>query len=230
MISTVELAATLHLQLAGFSGLLLLLKDPSTLTVSASLSYKNLVFTIERENSLYAQATYLIDENSPTLISSYFENPEVEDLLAPHLKRSLPESGEYFIAPLKYEPLSTIVNKYLAIAERIAQQGYLCTSGDDYAPGYFSKMALAAEGILLEQINYMNSRSLAHKTDYSLRDLTFFIPYNPQETKPAGFDEVYIGDMRIHFSDRSSANNKNCGQQIKNQIDEERMKFDSAQA
>ena len=182
MINTVDLVALLHLQNARFFGLLLLLEDRSTLKLSTSLSYKNLVFKAERENSLYIQTAYLFDEESSAFVSSYYEDPKVETLLKPLLELELPQSGEYFAAPLNYEPLSEDVNQYLKIAESIAKQAYLCASGDDYSPGYFGTVVLTSDGILLEQINHMNSRSLAHKADYSLRDLTFFITYNAQKT------------------------------------------------
>jgi hypothetical protein len=113
------------------------------------------------------------------------------------------------------------------MAESIAEQAYQCTSGDDYGPGYFSKIKLTSNGITLEQINHMNSKSLAHKQDYSLRDLEFFIPYGSQKPGKLLFEEEYIGTMRIRFSDRSSANNRNCGDRIRQQIDAERVKFNT---
>jgi hypothetical protein len=123
--------------------------------------------------------------------------------------------------------LSSEVNAYLTMAESIATPAYLCAAGDDYRPGYFSEISLDANGITLEQINHMNSRSLNHKTDYSLRNLEFFIPLDdsPEQNKRPGIDTEYIGKMRVDFSDRSSENNRKCGDKIMEKLEEERAKF-----
>ncbi len=229
MLKTVDLTNTLHIFQARLSGFILLLNDESaTFRVSSILSYKTLVFKIERNESLYVQATFQYDEKTSSLTDLYSKDSNVEALLAPHFKSIISSTPEHLIATENYEPLSEGVSIYLKIAESIAKQAYLCTSGDDYSPGYFSKIVLNAEGVLLEQINYKNSRSLAHKEDYSLRDLTFFIPYDLQKLGKAGFEDEYIGAMRISFSDRSSANNRNCGDKIRLQIDAERMNFNAS--
>ncbi len=227
MTNTVDLIDTLHLHYTRFSGLLFLLEvDPAAFSISMSLSYKNMVFKLKQAETLYVQAAYEYDEKTAALVNFYSPDPKAEVLLAPYLEKLFPQSGEYFIAPLNYEPLSDQVHLYLTIAESVARQAYLCASGDDYSPGYFSTVTLNADGILLEQINHKNSRSLAHKQDYSLRDLTFFIPYGSHKPDRL-YNEEYIGRMRILFSDRSSANNKDCGNKIREQINAERMKFDS---
>ncbi len=121
--------------------------------------------------------------------------------------------------------LDPAIRRYVAVADAIAQKGYLCSSGDGYRPGYYSEIRLQENSIVLRQINHWNSKSLNHKTDYHLRDLEFFIPLHPIECK-AGIHEYKIGKMIIDFSDRSSKNNKPCGDQILQKITEEKLQFE----
>jgi hypothetical protein len=123
-------------------------------------------------------------------------------------------------------PYTPSLDTYLAIAGSIAACAYLCAAGDDYWPGYFSEITVQSEGITLRQVNHMNSKSSNHKNDYSLRDLQFFIPSKQSvRQKPLVMDEDYIGTMRISFSDRSSQNNKKCGDRILQKIREEKSRF-----
>ncbi len=116
------------------------------------------------------------------------------------------------------------ITESLNIADEIAQQAYNCASGDDYRPGFFSKISIQEDGLHLEQINYMNSRSTAHKDDYSLRRLEFLLPFTPQEKKPRY--DYQIGSLLISFSDSSSKNNKSCGEAIEAKIEELVIKYD----
>jgi hypothetical protein len=79
MINTLDLVSALHMHHARFSGLLLLLEDKAeTLASSTTLSYKNLVFKLDREGSSYAQVTYLFDEKTSALTDFYFEDQKPE--------------------------------------------------------------------------------------------------------------------------------------------------------
>ena len=115
---------------------------------------------------------------------------------------------------------------YLDIADRIAGQAYRCSSGDDYSTGNFTEIKIEDSQIILRQTNHWNARSIDHKSDYYLRDLELCIPLSSDELKPAFMDE-YVGRMRINFSDRSSKQNKICGDKIIEKIKEEKLKFDS---
>ncbi|HEX8060935.1 MAG TPA: hypothetical protein VF473_08365, partial [Cyclobacteriaceae bacterium] len=76
-----------------------------------------------------------------------------------------------------------------------------------YWPGNFSKILLANKYIELQQVNYMNARSLDHKDNYSLRSLVFRISLADSSK------------MITEFTDRSSQNNRICGDRIKAALD-----------
>ncbi len=122
-------------------------------------------------------------------------------------------------------PSLTITN-YLTLADTIANEAVNCTSGDDYRPGNYSKVTLDDEFISLHQINYMNSRSLDHKEDYSMRNLEFIIPIAESRKDSSRYD-YQIGEMLINLSDNSSKNNKHCGQVIKEKIEQMKRLFDT---
>lgn len=107
--------------------------------------------------------------------------------------------------------------QYLRIADDIARQVHNCAAGDHYSPGNFSRISMEDGKIILSQVNHMNSKSLAHKENYSLRSLEFIIP---TASRKISMYDYKIGDMLINFSDRSSANNKQCGEKILKRITE----------
>lgn len=195
------------------------------LVFSVSLSYSRLRFSIHDGEDLYLQ--YTLQENQPPDI--YCKDRDKTELLRKHLEL-VGRSGGTANEESRESADTRSVNTYLTIAESIAGVSYLCSTGDDYRPGYFSEITVQPEHIVLRQSNHMNSRSLDHKQNYSLRDLEFFIPL-VQATRQAPrirLDEEFIGDMRIQFSDRSSQNNKACGDRIREKIEEARATFDKA--
>ena len=105
-------------------------------------------------------------------------------------------------------PWTKDVTQQLETADSIASLATNCTTGDDYEPGNFSRILLTNRYIELQQINYMNSRSIDHKNDYSLRSLIFRISLN--ETVK----------MRTEFTDHSSENKRQCGDRIKTALDQ----------
>lgn len=99
--------------------------------------------------------------------------------------------------------LSEEIRKHLTTADSIAGLAVNCAHGDNYRPGNFSEIILSNSEIELQQINHMNAKSLAHKSNYSLRSLIFRIDLENSK------------ELEIDFNDRSSENNKHCGDQIK---------------
>ena len=112
---------------------------------------------------------------------------------------------------------------YLIMADSIAGQSYLCSSGDDYYPGCFSTIEIGEDSILLQQTNHHNARSIDHKQNYTMRKLEITIPLkSPYHDRDC---DHKIGKMLINFSDRSSKQNKTCGDKILKMIEEETQKF-----
>lgn len=77
-------------------------------------------------------------------------------------------------------PFSERIVKQLTTADSVASLGLNCTTGDSYRPGNFSKVIYTKNNIELQQVNYMNAKSLDHKHDYSLRSLVFRIALNTE--------------------------------------------------
>jgi hypothetical protein len=145
---------------------------------------------------------------------------EIEDLILQHT----PTTGLPWNPAAQDNVYSAAVVRYLAIADGIAAEGYNCSSGDHYRPGYFSEVVITDNDIELKQINHWNARSLDHKENYHLRNLEFVIPLKLARQKSSRHDYA-IGDMTINFSDRSSANNRHCGDKIREKIEAEMLKF-----
>lgn len=97
--------------------------------------------------------------------------------------------------------------KQLTTADSVASLATNCTVGDSYRPGNFSKIIYADSHIELQQVNYMNAKSLDHKDNYSLRSLVFRISLKS------------TGKMITEFNDRSSENNRHCGERIQAALD-----------
>ena len=175
-------------------------------------------------NRIYCKIEFEIQNDKILFKKLYCEDPSRTNAL-----ESLIKAGQNITSwsTKPNQPLfdtDTITN-YLIIADNIAHTASNCTSGDNYRPGNFSCISLEEEYITLSQINYMNSRSSAHKDDYSLRKLEFIIPI-AQSRKAADNYDYQIGEMMIEFSDHSSKNNKTCGDALKEKITEEKQRFD----
>ena len=194
------------------------------LIFSVSLSYSRLLFNIKKSDVLFLQ--YTIHPTAHPTPDCYYHEREKIEALKKHFD-TLASGGNGISSTNPSQITYTrALDNYLAIADAIAGCAYLCAAGDDYWPGYFSEITVQSEGITLRQTNHMNSKSLDHKDNYSLRDLQFFIPSKQSiRQKPLAMDEDYIGTMRISFSDRSSQNNQKCGDRILEKIREEKLKF-----
>lgn len=198
----------------------------SDVRFSVSLSYSTLTFSIHSSGDLYFHCSGQQGGLSGVARSEYYcRNERSGELLKKQVEAL---AMGRVVDELANTCCGEEIQRHLRIAESIASTAYVCTSGDDYRPGFFSEMIIQNDGIVLRQINHMNSRSLDHKKDYSLRELEIFIPLQ-QSTVPVveKMNEQYIGMMRIHFSDRSSQNNKQCGDRIRQKIDEEKKKLSS---
>jgi len=199
---------------------------------SVSLRYDWLTLTIKYNNgemdfySAYFEATFNISGQTVKFTELHYvpDQAKRKNEILDFLLRHVPKSFDNAMLP-NSESLNKETVQYLSIADEIAKQAYLCSSGDDYRPGYFSEISMDDTGIMLNQINHWNSRSIAHKQDYHLRNLEFQISNEIRGEKlPYGADQ--IGRMMIVFSDRSSNNNKSCGDKIYNEIQIQKAQFE----
>jgi len=174
--------------------------------------------------ALYLQVTFEIDKNKLEHTGLYCEERDREPEIAQFIQQSKPSGGFLWNTERHDVFFSDSVIQYLTLADTIAMQAQNCSSGDDYQPGYYSEVVLEDERIHLKQINHWNARSIDHRNDYFMRNLEFDIPLQPVATRSSLFEET-IGDMKIYFSDRSSGNNKGCGQKIEEQIRLAKIKF-----
>ncbi|WP_018343236.1 hypothetical protein [Cytophaga aurantiaca] len=195
---------------------------------SASLSYTFITLKLFRgakdstDKSLHIQIVFRI-ENNKIVFAEIFHTDKINIFpLTEEIKSNVLLHNVSFAAPQKTDKyLSDEITTSLATADRISQHGINMHSGDSYWPGNYSKINLTQDVIRLEQVNHMNSRSLNHKDDYSLRDLVFQIPIQNTVTLKQSYDDVFIGKMLISFSDRSTQNNREAGNAIQEQIKSE---------
>ena len=227
--STLNIIEYLYLQQERFAPIIeKLIAMDSRFTWSIALQHSFLTYdvsVIETRDQRLARYYYwkrnLSDSTEPASIYC----PD-EALLLQSREQIQPVSYEYFrsVNTLSHQLFSQEVMSSVKTAEAIARPAYGCTSGDDYAPGVFSKVALSGKGIHLEQINHYNAKSLAHKDNYSLRDLKFFVPTGADEVRTT-YGSEKIGNMLVEFDDRSSANNRECGRLINAKIIEARSQL-----
>lgn len=203
----------------------------ATFHKAVSLAYDTITLTLDvvtakggkPETSLYLECTFDIRNQNVTSGRVYCENKERE----PHIKNFVQrQTPKRFPAAASTSPYQPETLRYISIADTIAKEAYLYSSGDHYRPGHFSEMIIDDEIITLRQINRHNSKSIAHKDDYLMRDLEFFIPLKSATPKPS-FQDEHIGNMVIRFSDTSSKKNKQGGNQIREKIDEEKLRFEN---
>ncbi|MEI9918912.1 MAG: hypothetical protein WDO14_08910 [Bacteroidota bacterium] len=173
----------------------LLSAEQSDVIVSSGYSF--IIVNIDRAD---IDLTFEVTDKSSKLIEIFPPDPGLQTMFGsqqwPELKAS----------PTQH-PWSNEIIKNLETADNIASLAVNCTTGDNYGPGNFSKILLSSHHIELQQVNYMNAKSLDHKDDYSLRSLVFRIPLSGN-TK-----------MITEFTDRSSQNNRECGERIKAALD-----------
>lgn len=162
-------------------------------------------------------------------IEVYTENPLKKEAV----EKSLKDNKAIQEAKWHPEPNNTWYHDeqttaYVNMADEIAKEGYNCSSGDNYSPGYFSEIKVNQNGIFLNQINLQNAKSIDHKNNYHMRKLRLFIPLEEHSRASREIDDkMYeIGKMQVSFSDHSSPINKGCGQRIVEQILQQKANFE----
>jgi hypothetical protein len=169
--------------------------------------------------NLYCKLSFVLEKESARLSELYCADKSrtqiIETIVRQHKgvhearwQANPPNEAGYDIA----------IGNYLSIADRIAEKAMHCAAGDHYQPGAFSCFQVTDERIVLTQNNHMNAKSLNHKQNYSLHNLEFIIPLKDTTVLRTTSDSYKVGLMLINFSDRSSSNNKVCGDAIKAQI------------
>jgi hypothetical protein len=181
-----------------------------------------LKFPGERLLKHYFECSFKIEDQKVLLTDFRCQYSEREQIIKTYLLQHKPNQ---FPSSNTADSFGKDIANYLNIADVIAKQGYHCSSGDEYFPGFYSEISIEEFWITLKQINHYNSRSLNHKENYHLRDLEFYIPIGTSEPEKI-FQSENIGKMNIVLSDRSSKNNKNCGEQILQKIKEQKLLFE----
>jgi len=181
----------------------------------------------EEGGQLAVQITFEIQRDKVNLTNVYCEEESEKEALEKQIKSNKVLHDVHW----HKEPNNTwyhdeIVTGYINMADEIAGVAQYCAAGDDYRPGSFSEIKVSEKEILLSQINLHNSRSSAHKDDYHMRKLYFYIPLVGGVPQTPRLDDNYkIGNMMISFSDHSSAPNRACGKKIVEQILQQQTDF-----
>lgn len=199
---------------------------------SVSLTHSTITLTLHTKSDsvkrsmsdVYLKASFEIHEGNMSLGSFYCADDAVVNELRNYITTHAPK--RFDSASINTGVFNLEVLEYIRIADAIAKQAYQCSSGDNYYPGYFSEMIIQETQIVLKQINRWNARSIDHKNDYHMRDLEFYIPLTAAAIEQSFVDD-YIGRMQIVFSDRSTQNNKSCGDKIAEQMQVEKIQFES---
>jgi hypothetical protein len=205
---------------------------PGNFSKSVSLRYNTITLQLNCKNEEeasyadYCIATFTVEGQNVSVADITCERIEREGSIRDQIQNSIPTT---FPSTIGTDNLNNETKQYLNIADEIAKQAYLCSSGDDYYPGYFSAIVINDDGIILEQINHWNARSIDHKNNYYLRNLRFYIPNTTTETR-LSYSEEKIGKLSIYFSDSSSTNNKKCGDKIFITIQEQKSLFENGQS
>ena len=208
----------------------------SGLRKKVSLSYSFITLKLDISNKqpgqdaystqLYLQCTFQIDEQRTLCTEVYCHNKDRENEVKNLILQRTPAAGYPWDTATNRKTYNQETVHYIAIADKIAEKGSSCSSGDNYRPGYFSEIIIEETRIILKQINRWNSRSIDHKNDYHLRDLEFFIPLSADTKEKSNNLDFQIGQMRIRFFDHSSENNRHCGNAIMEKIMEEKALFE----
>ncbi len=184
-----------------------------------SSSYSFITLGLYREASVVLQVRFETVRDTIVFKELYVEDAQKKEALTTFVR----ENKRVCDIPWRKEVKNDFyhskeVTDYLSQADEIAAIAVNYASGDSYRPGAFSEIEIEEDGIRLSQINHMNAKSLSHKENYSLRELEFFIPFEKGQEIKRRWQEYRLGEMRIQFSDRSSKNNKPCGDEIEKKI------------
>lgn len=177
----------------------------------------------DQREQLYCRITYELENNTAVFKDLYCDDASQKQQLENVVKRNVSTHQRMWSTKHNANSVGELVTKYLSIADKIAENSINCAAGDNYYPTAFSRIEVNDNCIVLQQTNHMNAKSLDHKNNYSLRELQFTIPLNGSKLTTTHYDDQFIGDMTVNFSDRSSQNNKRCGDAIQNAIDQEKF-------
>lgn len=198
-------------------------KGNTTLQKNIKLAYSFITLTLMNDGDVYLKITFELKQDLAVPGEVYVADASRKSLLENSIRNHAALKNFRWSAAADNEYKNdTVITRCLAIADAIAGTVVNCARGDDYLPGCYSSIEISEEKIVLRQINRMNSKSLDHKNDYSLRDLEFTIPLAPVAPR---FNDHQIGPMLISFSDHSSANNRACGERIEKQIELEKAAY-----
>jgi hypothetical protein len=187
------------------------------LSIEISSQYAFVVVDVSKASKPYVHLKFVVDGTNGILQEVYSESKSTQaDIKSKVEAQKWPglQANNGFELPFTGEVLTSIKT-----ADSIASLAVNCTTGDNYHPGNFSKVMLTKDLIELSQINFMNSRSLDHKSDYSLRSLVFTIPLRKDTALKEKFGQRKMGNMIVEFEDRSSQNNRHCGDRIAGEIE-----------
>ena len=201
-------------------------QDNVIFTYTVSLSYDEIslrVLHVDSDNTkhIHIQVLFEINQGKIYVKDLYHNSGAAFELLTSIKSNPSLHQASFSQNSVPASWLSRDILNSLAIADRIAQKAINQYAGDDYRPAYYSQIECSGTQLILSQINHMNSLSLSHKENYSLRNLTFTIPLNGKADSEMLYNTDRIGIMDINFSDHSSANNRSAGDAVKNQIAEE---------
>lgn len=188
------------------------------ISTSVSSEYSFITFDVRdsKEEDLICRIKFELDAKAGKLIEVYCSNKSVTEKLSASLKKK--KFPGFDAKDLENDKWTDEVRNSIEQADKIAGVAANCTNGDNYRPGNFSLVAIHQDHIVLSQVNRMNSKSLDHKNDYSIRDLIMTIPLS--DNYKVCTSSRKIGEMNVLFHDASSANNRRCGDNIEKMLNE----------
>ena len=182
------------------------------LALDVTNQYSFITIDITKSGEPFGQVRFELTGEAAKLSSLHCEDDSLKKIIANRIEL---ETWPGWTSPSSIDmPYADQVLQSMQTADSVAALARNCTRGDDYRPGNFSKISVDSNRIRLEQINHMNAKSLAHKNDYSLRKLVFTIPLETNPANEGSLQKYQIGIMTAEFSDRSSENNRRCGDKI----------------
>lgn len=210
-----RLLATYQSMILSASDELGIKSEPGNIEISSAYSFITLdIYGGER--NIVCRVCFELDKGGAKLAELYCEDKSLTEQLRTKLsQKKFPGFEDRNVEALAW---SDKIRSSVEQADSIAALSVDCTTGDSYRPGNFSKITIYHDRIELQQINMMNAKSLAHKTNYSLRSLEFFVPLSKELR--AGYAQQKLGDMVVEFSDRSSENNRRCGDRISEALEQ----------
>ncbi len=186
-------------------------------------SYNFIILEVRRDISIFLRVEYQLQQKELKIYDFYCANKKLEKKLKKECQ-IFEKPFDWHAAPKDSFKLSQDFKNYLEIADRIAEKGNDISAH----PTNFGRIILRKDHVKLLQNNHRNSRSLDHKDSYFMRDLSFKIHYQKQVKKkldPIAMGRYFIGEMEVIFYDGSAKSQREAGNRIQKQIDEEIENF-----